>query len=630
MLLEKLKNRWALRNTGSKPFNPEKRVKLLRAVQKWVPVLSILLFFVAVGWILILPYEGYNKRTYISENALLPGQANLDYGFNDIHTAEAYRDKIVSIQEEDSETRAKFIHQEFRRTGFVSALQHFVIDGKTPKKGVNAFAINRAPRSDGKEALILSASWKSRTGQYNTNGIAALLSLAKLFKRNVYWAKDVILLVTDHEISGTQAWLDAYHGMEKNDEFSSIVMPRSGAVQGVVNLDFPGTQNYESLGIFFEGVNGQLPNLDLINTIVAVAHRTNPPITITLHDDNKNPFENYQYSAYLGSLNHMLQSMKYLVLGKPSSDAGLYLRYTIDAVTIHGIVGTENLHQLFGFLRIGRLVESTFRSLNNLLEHFHQSFFFYLLPQTNRYVSISQYMPPIILFSCALIFQSLALYYLGTKEIKQPSSASEKNQVIIPPAYSLQKRHTMFAFSILIISHITGIIIFNLMQPSFGWKYLAQFEEKQMLLIQYGASSIVCILTILLSIRYTNTSPEHDGTILKSFCLAQTALVIATVSLLNFTLGVATAILILVPYSLIRPSTNYATKSIQILILFLLSPVGLAYLFSQFSRLPLTEILADILSDYHTVKSWFLTFICIAYWPINMAMMILVFTCSST
>lgn len=29
--------------------------------------------------------------------------------------------------------RAKFIHQEFRRTGFVSAVQHFVIDGKEPK-----------------------------------------------------------------------------------------------------------------------------------------------------------------------------------------------------------------------------------------------------------------------------------------------------------------------------------------------------------------------------------------------------------------------------------------------------------------------------------------------------------------
>lgn len=29
-----------------------------------------------------------------------------------------------------------------------------------------------------------------------------------------------------------------------------------------------------------------------------------------------------------------------------------------------------------------------FRSLNNLLERFHQSFFFYLLPSTDRYISI--------------------------------------------------------------------------------------------------------------------------------------------------------------------------------------------------------------------------------------------------
>jgi glycosylphosphatidylinositol transamidase len=95
-----------------------------------------------------------------------------------------------------------------------------------------------------------------------------------LFKRNVYWAKDIILLVTDQGKTGTQAWLDAYHGMEDGgefehslydiykqerikpyllyeDEFSAIVMPRSGTIQGAVNLDFPGTQDYETLGIFF-------------------------------------------------------------------------------------------------------------------------------------------------------------------------------------------------------------------------------------------------------------------------------------------------------------------------------------------------------------------------------------------
>ena len=42
-------------------------------------------------------------------------------------------------------------------------------------------------------------------------------------------------------------------------------------------------------------------------------------------------------------------------------------------------------------LQLGRVLEGICRSLNNLLERFHQSFFFYLLPATNRYISIGKY-----------------------------------------------------------------------------------------------------------------------------------------------------------------------------------------------------------------------------------------------
>lgn len=38
---------------------------------------SILLALVGIVWLLLLPYDGYSKRTYISENALLPGQVGL-------------------------------------------------------------------------------------------------------------------------------------------------------------------------------------------------------------------------------------------------------------------------------------------------------------------------------------------------------------------------------------------------------------------------------------------------------------------------------------------------------------------------------------------------------------------------
>jgi hypothetical protein len=41
-----------------------------------------------------------------------------------------------------------------------------------------------------------------------------------------------------------------------------------------------------------------------------------------------------------------------------------------------------------------RVVESTFRSLSNLNERLHQSFYYYLLSNTFRYVSIGQYLIP--------------------------------------------------------------------------------------------------------------------------------------------------------------------------------------------------------------------------------------------
>lgn len=73
-----------------------------------------------------------------------------------------------------------------------------------------------------------------------------------------------------------------------------------------------------------------------------------------------------------------------------------------------------------------RVVEGIFRSLNNLLERFHQSFFFYILPGTERYISIGLYMIPFAItcssclvkvsFSTKYIFKTLS--YLFTTVAK--------------------------------------------------------------------------------------------------------------------------------------------------------------------------------------------------------------------
>ncbi|KAI8067458.1 Gaa1-like protein [Gongronella butleri] len=651
MVLAKLKARLGKRKRHAYLSLEQTRV-LFSFLNKYTSLLCIVLFFIGTGWILLLPHDGYSKHTYVSENALLPGQVNVYYGYNDINAAENYRAELLQLHHQNISARSQYIQGELGKAGFKAVTQDFDIKGIS---GINTFAIYRTPRSDGKEALVLSAPWTSRTGEANINGLAALLSLSKLFKRNVYWSKDIILLVTDQANAGTQAWLEAYHGIEQQGTYSSLVMPRSGAIQGVVNLDFPGTNDYERLGIFFEGVNGQLPNLDLINTIRIVAEST-ARIPVTLHDSN-DPIT-LTNDAYWSGLTHLLNSMKSQVFGHPSSDAGLYLRYKIDAVTIHGIHGTNQLHSLFGFHRIGILVESTFRSLNNLLEHFHQSFFFYMLPKPNRYVSIGVYMPPVIVYACCLVFQisflssclsslrvhipchaslildshifsvcaySLVLYYLDPKMIEAEDREIKLKKAVAAPAYSVYDRPMGSAFAVMAIVLLAGMSLFAVMQPQ-AMDYFPGDNMIECLGYQIASAGAIAALVVFLASLWIRSHDKttYDARLLKCLCLAVGAMTIATVSLLNFSLGIATALATIIPYTIVRPSDSLALKALYVALLALVSPLGLTAAYATYANTTIVQVIMPLVWDYQLVHSWFLAYVCTVYWPVNLAMQILV------
>ena len=66
--------------------------------------------------------------------------------------------------------------------------------------------------------------------------------------------------------------------------------------------------------------------------------------------------------------------------GMPSGNHGLFHRFGIESLTIEGILKRKaSVRGLAVSDSMGRVIEGTFRSLNNLLERFHQSFFFYLV-----------------------------------------------------------------------------------------------------------------------------------------------------------------------------------------------------------------------------------------------------------
>merc|ERR1712243_307870 len=65
----------------------------------------------------------------------------------------------------------------------------------------------------------------------------------------------------------------------------------------------------------------------------------------------------------------------------------------------------------FNLYTAGRIMEGIFRSLNNLLERFHQSFFFYLLPSVGRYVSIGLYMPMFAVLAAGLPLTAVGVWF---------------------------------------------------------------------------------------------------------------------------------------------------------------------------------------------------------------------------
>lgn len=61
------------------------------------PYLSALLILIGVVWLFLLPLNGYSRRTYISENALLPGQVHTYFGGSEQNVFNAYKHEIQSL-----------------------------------------------------------------------------------------------------------------------------------------------------------------------------------------------------------------------------------------------------------------------------------------------------------------------------------------------------------------------------------------------------------------------------------------------------------------------------------------------------------------------------------------------------
>lgn len=60
------------------------------------PYISATLILVGVAWLLALPLDRFSRKTYISENALLPGQAHTYFSDSEHNVFRAFRHEVFN------------------------------------------------------------------------------------------------------------------------------------------------------------------------------------------------------------------------------------------------------------------------------------------------------------------------------------------------------------------------------------------------------------------------------------------------------------------------------------------------------------------------------------------------------
>ncbi|KAI9064414.1 Gaa1-domain-containing protein [Trametes sanguinea] len=626
--LSKLKQK--LRGQGNPSAAKIRRQRALREkIWQGLPFIKLLLFAVGYLLLLVIPSSQLGQGTYIDENALQPGQVNTYWNWGEVHHADRILEDLEQLRDRNAthDEIARYVVTEFEKYGIPARTQSYSFDTTGGViNGTNAYGVLQAPRASGTEAIVISASWLSRTGEgdgtLNLRGVSTVLALAKYLKKYSLWAKDLVFVISDGYLDGMQAWISTYHGETQPNMKAEPLSLQSGVIWTALNIDYPG-HSFSHLGIFFEGLNGRLPNQDLLNSVSLISRYTvGVPTLVYDHidprDDSDQPGllppwlpetvkNNGDVQEYASRARNIYRHMNYQARGAASGVHGLFHQFRIDAITLFAVPATGP----HGFHALGRVLESSLRTCNNLLERLHASFFFYLLVAPGVFMKIGSYLPSAILVGTAMLFTGLGEWVTAgwtSSPTEAPSDDAAKSEKAEPKdnAKKWQRRHrpVLEPVAIMVLTHILGVILFLL--TSTLWYAANQKLAGPILYLLFTAIPLVVS-------SFAPSAPSSHASIpsvLKAFNLCFTSAIISITSVLNFSLAAALAIFLGLPLTLASPSSLSSPLSARVAKYAAYSVLALGWL------VLCPEETRKAIWNWEVLRVWFAPFVCVVYVPL--------------
>ena len=554
-----------------------------------LPIFSIITTIISVCLLLVLPLDGQYRRTYISENALMPSQAYSYFRESEWNILRGYRTQLQtfvnitnfedlsrqSVQEiTTSEERYRIIESWLNEFGVKTSVYHNNATGDT------LYGVLHAPRGDGTEAMVLCVPWHNSNGNLNIGGTALGIALTRYFSRWPVWSKNIVIVFSENPKQALRAWVEAYH--------TSLDLT-GGSIEAAIVLDYPSVNDFfDYTEIYYNGLNGELPNLDLVNIAISITQHEG--MKVSLHNLPKNEIDENNYWS----------RMKLILLGiKDATLAGVkqvhgneaFSGWRIQSITLKACGDGGNID----ITTFGRIPEAMFRSVNNLLEKFHQSFFFYILLTPKNFVSISSYLPSAVLLSISYALASL-------------NSILNTN---IPfgsyPSYSI----------------IAGIVWFICLIGTFIISHLMLYSTSTFRFILLLIGNLIILLSPRILSKFIFIKEPIIQRV-KAFGFLFFSLSLTSLLMLNFSfafvLGLLAFPMTLVQNTSIHDKVNtYKIQFKNMFLLFISNPFISILIFTtvlEGEHFQGLEVFSALISAWKDLNCWSWFVLCVSWWPV--------------
>ncbi|EDW62399.1 glycosylphosphatidylinositol anchor attachment 1 protein [Drosophila virilis] len=578
--------------------------KLVDNLAKHMRKVCYAFYTAGVIWFMCLALPEFNHGTYLSENALSPGLVYPEIRIDANRLAVQLLEELQRERKDhQSTTPHAWILAKFKEFGLETHTHNYTLrypfGGGKEFHGKNVYGILRAPRIGSTEGIVFSAPYRAPSSVHVdiTSSVPLLLAFADFARRKNYWAKDLIFLVTEQEQLGMQAWLEAYHEGDRDpDSTNSYLLAgnlpaRAGSLQAALNIE---VQDFEIdyIDVKIEGLNGKLPNLDMFNLVQRIMARegVTSGYKQTPRKKRRSSLSNYEQN-----LRQILAMLSTQSSGVPNGNHGLFHRYRIDALTISAAKRVTNsnvkANPSSAAVPLLKAIEGIARSLNNLLERFHQSFFFYVIVHNDRYISIGDYMPALVALAACSVIKA----YLTWSTLEATQKSDDANP----------KTETASGLESIKLSLPYGSVLIYLAAALFIG-YMGNVLPLHQYILELPVSAAPLTASILIALNvlgfglpFVVVLPPGALELLHISLLLIYGCALIVIGLLNFSLGFFVAVLTtpMVIALNTKSSANSTLRSLTRVWTLLLNPLVVIYIivlimsFYQFPELTLQQLL---------------------------------------